>query len=320
MIRRLALAVLLVGAPIGFAQGCGTQGSENGEAGADSSSGDVIQQVIPNDLVVVNGLDQALLALSDTDVRVCLGTSSKDYPLPDDPAKPMPLSNYPGIPLGGGVDLGSHVLPSTIYIVSAVAQDQNFPGGTAVTSCDKIISDSGAAARPYLVASVPTQSSNAFVVVLLDGPTGAAAASAPIDSKTYGPGSDAGVTVNAQLGAFGPWARQGVFAELVDPSDASTPLTVFDGGSVAPDASIPIALPSFTDRALRFTSAGAVPGSFSQSFQSIQAVSDPTTSPEVFYGVRSNFLFLALGTPQPDGGAPSFGGRGLHVVAIPYVP
>ena len=321
------LIVLAVCVDVVLPTGCSAMGPADTGPSPDAGGNDVSlstdAKVSPTHLVVVNALDQSLGALSDDDVRVCLGTGPGDRPLPEDPTHPVPLSNYPGIPLGGGVDLGQYLAPSTIYVISAKLQKDNYPGGPAQVACNEILSP-GASAKPYLAVSVPPGSGQARLVVLLDDTSdgGAAAAAATLDEATYDP-DDAGAAVHAQLGAFGPWARQSVTVDSVDPTDASASLAAFDGGSVAPPQSLLVDVSPFDGRALRFSSAGAVPSELVQSFQDIQSVSDPTTSASVFYGQRANFVFLALGAPGAADAAaapPSFESRALHIVAIPYVP
>ena len=322
--KRLALfAVLAVGEVIAaISAGCSamTIGSDTGPPeAAPPLDGPLTPDGAAPSLVVVNGMDQALGVLNDTNIRVCLGNGPDDYPLPEDPTHPVPLSNYPGIPTGGGVDLGARPLPPTIYAISAKLQNDNYPNspnGSARIACDKILGG-GAIGKPNIAIPVSNLDVHA-VVVLLDGTSDAAAdaVAAVLDSQTYGPQGDGSSTVYAQIGAFGEWPQQPVTAEIVDPADASTMLAAFDAQSVSGPASVAIDLGTFDNRSLRLTSGSST---FEQSFQSIQSISDPTTSPSVFYGVRANFLFLLLGA-QGDAAAPSFGDPSLHIVAIPYVP
>ena len=319
----LAVAVEAILVPTG----CSALGPADSGPPMDAGGADAVltsdAKLSPPHLVIVNALDQALGALSDDDVRVCLGTSSSDRPLPEDPTHPVPLSNYPGIPLGGGVDLGQYDAPATIYVISAKLQKDNYPGGPAQVACSDILS-SGASGKPYLTVSVPTGAGPDQLVVLLDGAGdgGAVAAAATLDDATYGP-DDAGAAVHAQLGAFGPWARQPIVVDQLDSNDAAVALAAFDGGSLTMPPAHPLPVAPFDGLSLRFSSPGAVPVELVQTFQDIQSVSDPTTSASVFYGQRANFVFLALGAPAAADAAappPAFGGRGLHIVAIPYVP
>jgi hypothetical protein len=325
---RLLLAIALCIDAVVVPTGCGAMslsfdaGVPLTDASADGSFLSDAHIASPH-LVVVNGLDKALGALNDTDVRICLGSGPSDRPLPEDPSHPVPLSNYPGIPLGGGVDLGDYPLPQTIYVIAANLQKDNYPGGPAQVGCNEILS-TGPTGKPYLTVSVPDAPGPNRLVVLLDDTSdaGATAVATLLDEATYGP-SDGGTTVYAQVGAFGPWTTQPITVDVLDSSDASTPLALFDAGSVSPTTSVPVEISPYAGLSLRFSSAGATPGQLVQSFQEIQSVSDPTTSGSVFYGQRANYLFLLLGAPgSADAAAPppSFEDRGLHIVAIPYVP
>ena len=287
--------------------GDGSSSTPRTDAGVDGT-GDLTAQA---SLVLVNGLVGGGQKAYD-DVRVCIDGVAN--PLPD--AVPMPMSNYPGVARGTGVDLGKAPMMMTLRVFHARNLSKD-----AAWAQDRISCDSWAASYPPTLIPV-TLSMGPTLAVLVDDPTGPDG----IQVRTGAlPGEYKGSVGAIQLVAaeFSTFARTG----------ESLRVTVSSGlagsGTTGVLANAPYALatsggPIDGDvvRFERLDSKNAVTASFDQTLGSVQFLSDPTTTPSTYFDRRTNFALVLLGDAtspvSQDEKDLHFDGKGLHAVAVPY--
>jgi len=279
-------------------------------------------------VVFVNGLVNGAAAANFTlgDVRICVEGVTQ-YALPDD--QPMPLANYPGVGVGQGIDLG--VLPNLpatatidVFNASDLASDAAWTSQRLDCSVITCSQDAGPTCKNHVTLQVAlAQAVN--LVVLRDAAQGVELRTTPLDASYTGtPG-----TIQAQIASFAGWhVADDVVADFgeVQQKTPSITLTPFLGSDVASSTST-LVVPgqSYEDYGVWLTQLvdGAPGDTFAQSLGSIQWVSDPTTAPSTFYDVRENYALVLVGDPSnlllaTNGRDPSFDGRALHVVAVPF--
>ena len=279
-------------------------------------------------VVLVNGLTtHADSGITDyQDVRVCFGSIGAAAPA----TGVMPLSNYPGVARGRGVDLGAiGVIPavgSDVYVF-----DANVVRGKADAKCSALLA-AGSGGAPHVTVKLgqSLEVGNRYLLVLNDDAGSMKLFVQPL-KETYDGNAEAGTPtpILAQVGTFSSWPK-GKFAVQVRDANP-TPVTLATGLSVGTvavaSAPITVASPSGYDlRSVAFVpdDVSSVPRELVQSLASIQYVSDPTTDPLSFFDRRQNFVFVAIGDPNDlsalanDGHNPDFKGSGLHILAVPY--
>jgi hypothetical protein len=261
-------------------------------------------------LVLVNGLIDAGQTGLD-DIRVCI--DSRQYALPD--AVPMPMSNYPGIGRGTGVDLGAAAYSVTLRVFRAVDLRTDAAWSTR-TTCTSWESMATFTTLTLNLGGGPN------LVVLVDDPNGTGGIGARIGSlpQDYAGGKDSLQMVPAEFSTF---AKSGsTLHVLVNGIELGSGAS----GVLAP---IPYALstlgPSFDATKVRFERRGADAATvfFEQTLGSAQFLADPTTTTASYFDRRSNYAFVLLGDATNPVAADAkdlqFNGKGLHVVAVPYV-
>lgn len=317
--------------------GCGFSGSASMSQpvpDGDASTTDVDASSGNNDgkvhVVLVNGLtSRSDSGINDyQDVRVCFGALGAAA-LPK--TGTMPLSNYPGVARGRGVDLGAiDQVPtqgSELHVF-----DANVVHGKADDACPALLAPSGggSAAHQTLKFDQPLLGGKHYLLVLTEANGSMSLHVAALEDQYTG-SSDGGTPapVLAQFGLFSSWTKGPFSVQL---QDNGAPIKVLATGvsqnvvvSAAEAISIP-STPSYDSRSLAFSPdvAGPSPAELVQSLASIQYVSDPTTNPLAFFDRRQRFVFVAVGDPNDlsvlvNGGRnPAFEGSGLHIVAVPY--
>jgi hypothetical protein len=278
-------------------------------------------------------------ALTLDDVRVCVFDSNDKpvttYAKPDD--TPMPFANYPGVRLGRGVDLGSYAIPDSgvvtidVFRAEDLSDDAVWSTSRQNYTCASIACNSGPSCKTHAEVSV-TLGDDVNVVALLDstsdGGVGIEARNAIFLDPNYNgaPGS-----LYAGFVDFSGWhSGEMVAAKRYDDMGDAGPLVTSLVDQLQPDVATMPALvtddvaSSYDGAGIRFEANGGA-NVFSQSFDSIAYVTNPTLDPPTFYGIRENFVFALVGDPADatsvlnDGGRdPGFDGRGLHFIAVPY--
>lgn len=240
-------------------------------------------------VVLVNGL----LGDAIGDVRVCPASGSA-VAVPND--VPMPLANYPGIARGHGRDLGAFDVSGGIDVFAASAIQ-----GDLTKTCAALRDD-----KPFVHVPIPIAGGANAWVLLDDGVGG-------ITVKRIGLNEGAAPTEGAVVGQFA-FAVAGM----------TGPLTL-TSGAVKAQSDTALASTGFVLQGAGDTLLDVSDGSgfsYQQSLASVQHVTDPTTIPQSFYGVRTQFLFVLLGDPKnPYVGwksAEQITGKELHVTAIPF--
>ncbi len=264
-------------------------GSDAGSVPVTADGSDYGPDVLAPSVVLVNGLLGDALG----DIRVCPASGSA-VAVPND--VPMPLANYPGIARGHGLDLGAFDVTGGIDVFAASVLQSDLTKTCAALRDDK----------PFVHVALPVwPGANAYV--LLDDAKGNITATRIALREGVAPGESTVV---------------GQFAFAVD--GVSGPLTLTSGAVKAQSdtalASPGFILPYAADATLSVSDGSAF--SYQQSLASVQHVTDPTTIPQTFYGVRTQFLFVLLGDPKvPYVGWKSpeqITGKELHVTAIPF--
>lgn len=303
---------------------------DGGRDGATDASASIEAGAIPVRVVVVNALTRAV-AVGDAgdkarDVRLCFS----GVPLALPSTGTMPLTNYPGIARGRGLDLGqiSASGPVEIDVLDADAVHTS----TANGACSRLTDPQEAPAARVASAKVSVAlMPGVNLLVLRDGPNdGIVIEQAQLIGSVEGSDPDAGPQpIQGQYGVFSSWLAADASASVEAVDDAGVhPLAASLGpGQLGPPIVITVASPDgYEVSSLRFASGGdAGPAGVSQTLGSIQYVSDPTTSPAAFFERRASFVFVLVGDPADrtalaDGGRkPSLDGAELHVLAVPYL-
>lgn len=205
------------------------------------------------------------------------------------PATPMPLSNVVGLAPGTGVDLGPIAVGSHELLLfdALVAKGRS--------DCDELKHEITSA--PTLPFTVSGNMVNVVAVVGSDTPA-------------------LQVSTTSASSALSPLRIEGRFQSFA--AIAGTPTVTLGGTALEPRAFSVDYSPSAT---LSVKLGGAAA---SQTLQSVQYASDPTTDPETFFGQRKTFLFALVGDPavkyDPAITADKTTGRELHLIAIPFGP
>lgn len=299
--RPLLLLAVSVGslASLGSLGGCGaadpgtpvpTPATSDGGSRGDAAIYGPPDAFLEPSLVLVNGL---VTNTKLTDVRVCPDEAGDALPLPA--GRPMPMANYPGIPRGGGADLGKLTTPALRVYKARDAMNE---------TCSSLFSKGGI--RLPLSGTLL----GVHVVVLVDGPNDTVATKIiriPLGAQ---PG-DHLIAAQAAIGLGG--------SSGTDSGTVTFPAASAQVGTDAANATAGVQIPDTVSGVIQ-AKVGSI--DFTQSLASIQTVSDPTTEPTAFYGVRTQYLFVLVGDPakpyKPV--APQdFAGTELHFTAVPFV-
>lgn len=296
MRRTLALGVvaLAFGAVV-TACGMASKAAEPPDAGVPQIDGGMMADdadfgpVAPR-LVVVNAITEVNGAFDG--VVICLGKSGAPRP-----QTIMPLTNFAGIPVGGGADFGSSNGSITLNVFDAAT----VPGGE---SCGSLVNT-----QPH--ASLPVDVLGGGVTVLalvtdLSQPKHVKVRQIryPSDSSPQ-PGFVKAHFAN--LSAATGSVKLSVAG--VPKADLATDNEVSSGFSFEYGPQVELVATTLT-------------GTVAQSLESVQYATDPTSTPEAFFGVRASFVFALVGDPKLgfDAGTPAkdLTGRELHLIAVPY--
>lgn len=262
-------------------------------------------------LVLVNGLIGGGSKGYD-DVRVCIDGVAN--PLPD--AVPMPMTNYPGVGRGTGIDLGMAPPSLTVHVFRATTLQADAAWADNRVACISWLAKNTHTSIPVTLLGGPT------LVVLVDDPLGPDG----IQARTGAlPASYEGTRDSLQLvtAEFSTLAKKGEsFRATLDQRSAGS-------GETGVLSAAPLAFSStggVQDALLRFErvdATNAVTASFAQTLGSVQFLSDPTTTTSTYFDRRTNFALVLLGdATKPvaqDEKNLQFDGKGLHAVAVPYV-
>jgi len=324
--------------------GAADGGEVNTDAAADSGIGG------PTTLLVVHASANLF------PFRVCFGDAPASTPptnllpfpaYPDDPARPMPETNIPGVPVGGAALLPSLPLAGrflTPYVLRAEALDD---GIVNETTCDRLFcgvngvttscfNKGDYAALPRVLLPV----SGSAVLAVQGCPAQAIAdlpGSAAQCGATYDPATG---NLSALALPFFPPTGDGLALETaqLSPSFSGTDAGFFLFVDPTLDASIPLALSSdppwlstvpLSDAGVLSASFIALPASgppVAQSLASVQYFQSPASDPGTYFNAGSRYFTAIVGDATDaaapatllDGAAnPSFDGHGLHVIAYP---
>lgn len=242
-------------------------------------------------LIVVNGITEAKGELDG--VLVCFG--NKGSPAPK---TIMPLTNTAGIPVGGGADLGAgHIGSFTLEVFDAATVG-------ASNDCGSLVNTESHAS--IMVDAPPTGTTVIALVTDTTKPK-------HLGSRKVHYDTEAPSTLDVVQAHF---ANLSAVAGNVTLSVAGKPTADLAADT---EVSAPFGIAYDPMALLVATHSG---GSVSQSLESVQYASDPTSTPKAFYGVRASFLFALVGDPATafDASAPAkdLSGRELHLVAVPY--
>jgi hypothetical protein len=275
---------------------------------------------------VATGVDGKQLELSD--VRVCVlstatSTFMSTHALPYDTA--MPLTNYPGLRQGSGMDLGSVPLQVRLDIYSTAGLETDAAWSQTSHTCEAMkCASSGLPCMPHVSFTV-SLGVGVNVLALVDDPNsdaglGVKLVQAVFDDKEYNGGPNAlwGTAVD-----FSDWHNGAtVTAVYGNPglTAGGTPIPTPSPDEIDPDVST-----KFDLIGVRFDANGSSVDHFGQTLDSIAYVANPAITPPLFYEVRENFVFALVGDPNDPtavndvgGRNPQFNRRGLHIAAVPY--
>jgi hypothetical protein len=346
--------MLMAGASFGFSCGSPSSTPQDASTEADASlsspDGGSEDGFGPNStnveaaIVLVDGIGDATMQLTNDagaipfdDVRVCIFDSSNHpltkYAVPDD--TPIPQTNYPGVSLGRGADLGSFAAGAvTIDVFSAgdLQSDAAWETNRTAYECTAIACNGGAC-RLHGEFNTALVAGMNVIALGNDAATGHVNLSnAHFDDIPYagGPNELYGTVVdfsgwhvpNRVAVSYGDWTAAvdaGTGTSIVDPLGTLVALSPKLIGSLASYDAIGLQFVAYGN--------GKPVDAFGESLDSIAYVSNPNVDPITFYGARANFVFALVGDPSnatsvlANGGRdPSFDRIGLHVIAIPYAP
>jgi hypothetical protein len=293
-VRRVSPWACALAAALG-ASACGNDESAAANDRDAASTGPETGTVAQRRIVVVNALTE--VGGTFDALRFCLDKNGE--PLP---SSIVPLTNFAGIARGGGVDLGEPIgfaanLELELFDARQVA-------GAAQPKCLDLLE--GTLTHAPITTAVPTSDAN-LVAFVTD-------ANAPnrVGVRTFALGEES---------SFVPGRIAGVFVDLATGA-ATTSVDLAGASSVSstPTAvSNAFSIPADPKAVLTVAHAK---GTLSMSLQSIQYVSDPTSTPQAFFAPRRMFLFALVGdaTEKLDPSTPAQNqtGREFRIVAIPY--
>jgi hypothetical protein len=288
---------------------------------------------------VVDGTTQSTsgLFLELGDVRVCVFDVAKSafvtqHPLPYD--APMPLTNYPGLRQGTGMDFGTQPTQVRLDIYSATGglETDAVWSQTSHTCLNDECDGGGPPCFPHVSLTV-TLDLGVNVVALVDDPSADGGATVKLLKATFADKTFAGAesSLSGTVVNFSGWPAGGAIGAFYgDPStDAGADTTI--SSSLAADTSPPpdqIAANiggDYDTHAIYFDQLQQPFERFGQTLDSIAYVANAAVSPTVFYDVRENFVFALVGDPNDTSGVqlnggrnPQFNRRGLHIAAVPY--
>jgi hypothetical protein len=323
----------------------GDAGTEDAPLGTpDAGGADTGSALFPSylkgpGLVFIDGLVTGTTTVSGLqldDVRVCIRSTADNsflttYAVPDQ--TPMPLASYPGVRLGGGVDLGqfqAQQVTLDIYRAGAIAADSAWASPEARTdyACKKMNCTGGLPCQPHVSLPVTLEAGAMNVIALVDGVGDVTIRQRAFSDVEYQgvPSSLFGTVMDVSGWKSGATISvfYGVFPGS-DPSDKEL-VPALDPQSTHVPMELTNSIKGYEGYGVRFDAASDGGGSqFAQSLDSIAYVSSPAVTPPAFFGVRENFVFALVGNPsdttsalQNGGRNPLFDGTGLHIVAIPY--
>ncbi len=244
----------------------------------------------PPRLVVVNGITEAKGAFDG--VVICIGKGTAQ------PRTIMPLTNYAGIPVGGGADFGGKLIGKITLDVFDAASAAN------QSDCGSLTNGQAHASIPVDVKTVGTT----VVTLVTDAAKPMKLGSRVIQYNGDSPSKPGYVTAHfANLSAVSGGVKLSIegqpMADLLSNTEVSARFEVKYGPQVE------LLVESST-------------GNVTQRLESVQYASDPTSTPDAYFGVRASFLFALVGDPQVgfDASAPAkdLTGRELHLVAVRY--
>jgi hypothetical protein len=288
------------------------------------------------------------------DFRLCFGVEGGGilpFPAyPDDPAHPMPETNYPGVPVGGAALLPTIMLPSAplvVYVIPAYyLQSQGYVAGANEPTCDTLIlSDLVPQHVDYFFLPAVTFPAGGGPVVLAI--EGCAAGTGLADGSVEQCGASYAGTTNlsAVVGPLvpsaddaGAWTVQladlspsfdpgdgGPALGYVDPTiDASLALSAPASSISAPPVTVPLSEAGVTSAYFVIGPSSAAP--LTESLASVQYFQSPSSDPFTYFSGNATYFVAIVGDATdaaapvslPDGAAnPDFDGHGLHVIAYP---
>ncbi len=225
--------------------------------------------------------------------RVCLDPGL--HPLPSDPLRPMPLSNYPGVSVGGAASLGRfsglhHVkIYPALQIADSSTDHDATCGAMQVVQGEDLGDVTFDGGIDLLV--VRTGANNKHVVSLVSA-----------DSTEV-----LGLSLRLQLGDFSDAVPTTLAATFGKQSAAGQALGPAKFGALAPIVTTSLQSASAQD----VDDYGVNVGTSFYSLANILRGTDPTLAPTEFFSGRQNgYAILLVGDATKDGGA------GEHFVAI----
>lgn len=316
-------------------------------------------------------------------VRLCYeldGVMQPRLPLPDDPDRPMPLTNYPGIAPGSAYEMVEMdgLLEQAVEVTPVAVRADVWEVARAVDGaddpldCTQLVCPAGQGGclgdDPNLVVRLPTLSveslyANPIELLVMSGCLGQQADD-PGSVERCGTGFDAvegnlethllsffpadasepdkvGIlvaqlspSIDATLAASTQGELLVELGDLGDPSSrrlltSNQPLMTVQPPVSAAWLDLPAGLDGYGNKgfvAQVVDGPTVVRASVSLSLADVQALSEPSSLPEAYYGSSRSFVFALMGdvtaepasAGTPGGGLnPDYDGRGLHILAIP---
>ncbi len=328
--------------------GGGEDGSTTSDAGAGGEGG-----ASPSLTLLVHASADA------DDFRICFGTTDNAdggaavpvlplAPLPDDATHPMPRTNYPGVPAGGGVVLKAAFGGAKTYLVPYLVNAETLATKSTLAgkTCDQIFCGSGASCLkstdydtlpPIATTSVAGGGTRVLVVTGCRAGTSVPARCGPGYDPATGnlalrmlpldavPTSGA-TKIGVQIAQVAPVL--GSVAVSYGALDGGTSLGTVAYGTVAPPTALPsdrpTSDPAFESTGLRVTElsdGGASGAPYTMSLAAVATASDPTQVPGDYFAGGKNYVFVLIGDPAyPADDAGTQLVRGFHAIALATTP
>jgi hypothetical protein len=231
--------------------------------------------------------------------RLCLSDDAK--PVPSDPTHPIPLTNFPGVGVGGMADLGDLSGNYSVRLFPAQTIQDSSSDHDAI--CKTLVSDK---LIPYEQLDTVDLQSGVQLLVVVGEKSSRKVFRVAADTGTYSGGG----TIHLQMGHFSASLKTSPIVANFGTKGATTmPLGSVSFSTLAP-AAVEVTFASNPLPKDYDTYGVDVSGTF-YSLSDIQHATDPTTTPNNFFNGRLNAYALVLVDDA---------NTGHHIVAVPLKP